>query len=43
MYQVLELLKKEFELAMQLSGCTKLSEIQRAMVTHCAAYQQSKL
>lgn len=42
-YQVLELLKKELELALQLSGCTKLSEIQRSMVTHAVAYQQSKL
>ena len=42
-HQVLELMKKEFELAMQLSGCTKLSEIQRSMVTHAVAYQQSKL
>jgi isopentenyl diphosphate isomerase/L-lactate dehydrogenase-like FMN-dependent dehydrogenase len=42
-YQVLELMKKELELALQLSGCTKLSEIKRSMVTHAAAYQQSKL
>lgn len=38
-YQVLELLKKEFEMAMRLTGCTKLSDIQRAMVTHVASYQ----
>ncbi len=43
MYQVLELMKKELELALMLSGCTKLSEVQRGMVTHAAAYQQSKL
>ncbi len=37
-YQVLELLKKEFELAMQLQGCTKLSDIQRSMITHQVSY-----
>jgi isopentenyl diphosphate isomerase/L-lactate dehydrogenase-like FMN-dependent dehydrogenase len=41
-HNVLELLKKELEMALQLSGCTKLSEIQRSMVTHALAYQ-SKL
>lgn len=37
--KVLELLKKELEMALQLSGCTKLSEIQRSMVTHAVHYQ----
>jgi isopentenyl diphosphate isomerase/L-lactate dehydrogenase-like FMN-dependent dehydrogenase len=39
-YNVLELLKKELHMALQLAGCTKLADIQRSMVTHAAAYSK---
>jgi isopentenyl diphosphate isomerase/L-lactate dehydrogenase-like FMN-dependent dehydrogenase len=41
-YHALELLKKEFEMCMQLMGCTRLAEIQRSMICHALSYQ-SKL
>mmetsp|Transcript_11461 Transcript_11461/g.14942 ORF Transcript_11461/g.14942 Transcript_11461/m.14942 type:complete len:391 (-) Transcript_11461:487-1659(-) len=37
---VLKLLKAEFEMAMQLSGCTKISDIEKSMVTHCSEYSK---
>uniref|UniRef100_A0A6V1QYU9 FMN hydroxy acid dehydrogenase domain-containing protein n=2 Tax=Heterosigma akashiwo TaxID=2829 RepID=A0A6V1QYU9_HETAK len=35
---VLQLLRAEFEMAMQLNGCTRVGEIQRAMVCHASEF-----
>jgi len=37
---VIGLLKDEFELALSLSGCTSLSDIQQEMVTHVSQYSR---
>lgn len=39
-YQIIELLRKELEMAMQLVGATKISEVQRAMVCHAAEFSR---
>ncbi|XP_071493412.1 2-Hydroxyacid oxidase 1-like [Diadema antillarum] len=41
--QVLEILREEFSLAMALSGCAKLSDIQPSMVIHESYYHSAKL
>lgn len=40
---VLKLMNDELTLALQLAGCTCVSDIQRSMVCHQVAYQQAKL